>query len=288
MVLFCFSDVYTLPLTRSSYTPPEDKIDMNMKEEFIIIENAARKESFSINMGLPANTSAGFDFSLIHYDLFKKGDSRPGDILVNLWHYTGNFFDDTLGTGLSVVVRIPTGPDAYTDEKCRNLSFGNNELKITPVLSLRATGSEMLVLNLSYIFREGRGENFYGGFNVNPVKPETYKSFFGLNPFYENSFLNSERLKNDYASISAGLITTRLLPFVLFAEVYYSSGVNRKDKSLNELHIEGSGVNPLLLSAGIKFLFSDSSFLQFAETVDILKNEGFIKNTTEISLNIFF
>jgi len=288
MVLFCFLDVNSLPLTRSCYTPPENTIDMAVKEEFIFIKNMNRKDNYSFNMGIPGDTSIGLDFSLIHYNAAEIGGIRPDDILFNFWHFTGEYFDDKLDSGISLVVRIPTGPDAYTDEKSRNLSFGNSELKISPVVSLNCTDHEMLVLNLSYTFREGRGEDLYSGFKINPLKSETYKSLFGLNPFYKNTFLDGENLKNDYASISAGLLSSRLIPWIFFTEIYYSSGIYRGGDGIEHIQIEGAGVNPLLLSAGFKYYFSDSFFVQCSDIVNLLEEEGFIKNKVEIGLNIFF
>ncbi len=288
MVLFCFSDAYSFPLTRSCYTPSENTIDTALKEEFVYIKNMNRKDNFSFNFGIPGDTSLGLDFSLISYSPAETGGGIPGDILFNIWHFTGDYFDDTVKSGLSLVFRIPTGPDAYSDEKCRNLSFGNNEFKIAPVLSFILTRHEILNLNMSYTFREGRGDDLYNGFKVNPLKAETYKAFFGLNPFYDDAFLSGDNLKNDYASIAAGLVSARLLPWVFFTEIYYSSKIYSGSEGHDDLNIEGADVKPLLLSMGVKYVFSDSFFIQISETVNLFNNKGYIKNTLEFSMNIFF
>lgn len=267
MVLFCFSDIYSLPLTRSCYTQPEDTIDLSLMEQFIYIEDMNRKDIYSLNIGIGSYTSIGADFSLIHTEPFEAEETVPGDILLNLWHFIGEYSDGSVKSGLGIVMRIPTGPDAYTDEKYRNLSFGNSELKITPVLSLNLSEKEILILNLSYTFREGGDEDVYSGIKNNLMDGET------------------DNLKNDYTSISAGVITSRLLPWILFSELYYSSGFNDSDDGIN---IEGDGVKPLLFSAGVKYSVTESFFIQASDIMDLLQNEGYIKNTVEISLNIFF
>jgi len=268
MVLFCFSDIYSLPLTRSCYTQPDDKIDMSLTEQFIYIENMNRKDNFSLNLGIGSYTSMGADFSLIHYNSFETGESTPGDILLNLWHYIGEYSDGAVKSGVSLMLRIPTGPDAYTEEKYRNLSFGNGELKIAPVLSFNISGKEILILNMCYTFRAGPDDDIYSGIKHNLMDGET------------------ENLKNDYASVSAGAVTSELFPWILFSELYYSSGFNNNDTE--DINIEGAGVTPLLLSVGVKYFFSDSIFLQISDIADLLQNEGYIKNTVEFSLNIFF
>ncbi len=288
MVLFCFSDIKSLPLTKTCYTPSENKIDMLLKEEFIYIDSMNRKDNYSFNLGMPSNSSIGFDFSLINYDSLKVGENKPGDILFNLWHFTGSYFDGAFETGLSVVVRIPTGQNAYNDEKCRNLSFGNSELKFTPVFSFNVSSREILLLNPGYTFREASGENLYSGFRVNPLNRETYKSCLGLNPFYQGSFLEGKRLKNDYASISAGAITSRLYPSVFFIELYYSSRLYRGKEDLMNISIEGDRVSPFLLSVGGKYFFSSSFFFQISDIFTLIGEDGYIKNTAEFGLNIFF
>jgi len=205
-----------------------------------------------------------------------------------LWHFTGEYFNGYIDSGLNIVMRIPTGPDAYTDEQCRNLSLGNNELKITPVISINLTGNEVFLLNISYTFREAGDENIYSGFKINPVKSETFKSCFGLNPFYKDSFLYHENLKNDYISISGGFLSSRLSPWIFFTELYFSSGIYKGDYPREGGNIEGNKVNLLLSSIGIKYFFSDSFFIQVSEVVNLLQQDGYIKNTTEFTLNIFF
>lgn len=267
MVLFCFSDIYSLPLTRSCYTTPEDTIDLSIIEQFIYIEDMNRKDIYSLNAGIGSYTSIGADFSLIHTEFFEAGETVPGDILLNLWHFIGEYSDGSVKSGLSIVMRIPTGPDAYSDEKYRNLSFGNSELKITPVLSLNLSEKEIMILNMSYTFRAGGGADVYSGIKNNLIDGET------------------DNLENDYASISAGVISSRLLPWTFFSELYYSSGFKDRDADIN---IEGDGIKPLLLSAGVKYFISESFFIQASDIMDLLQNEGYIKNTVEISLNIFF
>jgi hypothetical protein len=289
MVLFCFSDIYALPLTRTCYTPPENKIDMALNEEFIYIdENVIRKDIYSLNLGIVRNTSLGLDFSLINYNSLSFGENRPGDIFFNAWHYCGDYFDGFVDTGLSLVVRIPTGPDAYADEKYRNVSFGNNELKIGPVFSFNLSNTEIFILNINYIFREGRGEKLYGGISINPMKSETYKSCLGLNPLYEGSFMEGEKLKNDYTSVSFGLITSKLVPWILFTEIYYSVRPYRGNDTLEGIDIEGDRVNPLLFSIGLKYFFSGSIFIQASNAINMIRNDKYIKNTAQFSLNIFF
>jgi len=288
LVLFCFSDLFSLPLTRTCYTLPEEKIDLALNPELVYIDNMNRLDNFVFNLGLTGNTSCGFDFTMIHYDYADSGRGVPGDILFNLWHFIGHYFNGTVSTGVSVVVRIPTGPDAYLEERVRNLSYGHNEIKLSPVLSFSLSEHENLSLNLSYIFREGRNEDIYNGFNINLFESEAYKSLLGLNPFYEDAFLESGKLKNDYASVSAAIMTSRLKPWIFFSGIYYSSGFYNKDNNTESINIEGDGVSPLLLSVGGKYLVSGSFFIQISNTAALVQYRGYFKNRVELSLNIFF
>jgi hypothetical protein len=288
MVLFCFTELNSLPLTRSSYTLPEDKIDMSLKSEFIYTGKNSRKDIYDLNIGVTGDSSVGFNFSLIHCDFRDTGLGVSDDILFNFWHFTGDYLGRFLSSGISVVVRVPTGQDAYLDDRYRNLSFGNHEIKFSPVITIRPGLAEYIILNLSYSFREGMDEDFYGGLRINPAKKRTYASFFGLNPFYKGSFLEKKRLENDFVSISGAVLTSRFYPFALFSEIYFSSGVCKTDERRGSLNIEGSGVRPLLLSAGGKYFFNESIYIQIWGAADLLKNQGYIKSRTELSLNAVF
>ena len=90
MALLCFADIYSLPLTKTCYTLPRDKIDIIFREEFIYIDSLNRKDIFSFDIGIFRNTSAGFEFSLINYSASDTWENRPGDVLFNLWHYFGD------------------------------------------------------------------------------------------------------------------------------------------------------------------------------------------------------
>ncbi|MCL2155972.1 MAG: hypothetical protein FWH53_09935 [Leptospirales bacterium] len=288
IVLFFLSNLYSLPLTRTCYTAPDDKIDLTFKEEFIHIDSMNRKDNFSLNMGISNKTSIGFDFSFIHSKFHEINSGEFDDIFFNFWHFLGDFYNDSISAGFGMVIRIPTGRDAYIDEKYRNLSFGNDEFKIIAAISNKITNKDRMIFNVSYTFRAAKGEDFYSGFNLNPIKLDTYKSFFGLNPFIEGSFLEGERLKNDYAAIAAGFITSRLYPWIFFSEIYYSSRIYQGKDGIEGINIEGDNVNPLLLSLGMKYFFSDSFYLEFAGILDLLMNDGYIKRRSEFSINIFF
>ena len=286
--LFFLPNLYGLPLTRSCYTAPDDKIDLTFKEEFIYTNSMNRMDIFSLNIGVSNRTTIGFDFSLIHSDFYKIGGGDAGDIFFNFWHFLGDFYNDSISSGFGITVRLPTGQNAYIDERYRNLAFGNDELKIIAVISGKITAKERMIFNVSYTFRGAREEDFYGGFNLNPAKADTYKSVFGLNPFFKGSFLEGERLKNDYAAIAAGFITSRVYPWTFFTEIYYSSRVYHGKEGFERINIEGGDVTPLLLSLGIKYFFSDSLYLEAAGIVDLLMNSGYIKSRAEFGINIFF
>lgn len=287
LVLFCFLEANSLPLTRTCYTLPEEKVDIALGQELIYSDNLNRLDYFTFSFGLPEDSSFGFNFSLIHnYNEIRE--FVPGDILFSLWHFFGDYFSGNVSYGINLVIRIPSGPDVYTNSEVQNISYGHNELTVTPVVTFTLSGYENIVLNMSYTFREGRDEDMYSGFNINPLKEETYKSILGLNPFSENAFLNIERIKNDYVSISAGLITSRFLPWIFIIEMYYSTGFKNRDDIAGGIDIEGSKANPLLLSGGVKYFFSDSLFVQAAEIVTLVDSNRYIKNRVALSLNIFF
>lgn len=288
MVLILFSGrAFSLPLSRTCYTVPVDTIDFYFGEEFIADSKVHRVDLITLNLGLTDATTLGVRWGVLNYDL-AGNESDSGDLLLELWHYTGRYFDEKLDTGISSSLRIPTGPDPGMDEKWKNLSVGRSELKIGPVLSLRLTEGEVLNLNLNYIFREGRGEDFYGGFRYNLKKSETYKSVFGLNPFFKDSFLSGNRLSDDYITTAFSVIESRLYPFVLYAEVYHAFTDFRSDRDIPEGSVEGEGGSLTILSAGFKYFVRDSFFCNFYGTANPFYTENEHLWSAGAGINVFF
>jgi hypothetical protein len=288
MVLILFSnEAFSLPLTGTCYTVPEDKMDLYFGNKLVSERNVHRVDVLTFNLGLTDVTTLGAEWNNLNYDL--SGDeSETGDTLLYLWHYTGRYLYDRLDTGINLTLRIPTGPEPGTDEKWRNLSVGRNELKITQVLSFRLSDMDILNLNVSYILREGRDEDFYGSFKGDLKKAETYKSIFGLNPFYEDSFLSGDRLSDDYMSAAVSLGESRLYPVVIFGEIYHAFTDFQKDGDVAVRGAEGEGGNCTIFSAGCKYFISDSLFCVIYGTVSPFHSGEENKWSSAAGFNIFF
>lgn len=288
MVLILFSGhAFSLPLSRTCYTVPDGMIDVYPGEEFVRDRGTHRRDIVCFNLGLTDATSLGLSWSFLNYDL-SGDDSEPGDAILELWHYTGRYLNEKLDTGISFTLRIPTGPDPSENEKWKNLSVGRSEVKISPVLSFRLTEKELLNMNLSYIFRAGHGENFYGALGGDLKKGDTYRSLFGLNPFCEDSFLSGDRLSDDYITTAFSIVESRLYPFVLYGELYHAFSDFRDDHDVPAGAVEGEGRSLTILSAGLKYFVRDSLFCNFYGTVNPFYTENELRWSAGAGINIFF
>ncbi len=285
MVLILFSPgVYPLPMSRTCYTVPADVLDLYMGEELIADDKTSRIDVINIDLGLNYYTTLGCRWSYLNSDLAEES-GESGDILVELWRYTGRCLNEKLDTGISFAVRIPSGPDPSEDEEWRNLSVGRNEIKIGPVFSFNLTEKEVLSFNLSYVLSEGEGDDFYGALRGDLQEPDTYKSFFGLNPFYGDSFFSGDRISDDYFTSALSIIEKRLYPAVFYGEMVYTSGNFREER---EASSADSGGPLTLLSTGIKYFVRDSAFLHLNVNVNPFYSRGERKWGAGAGLNIFF
>ncbi|HPJ43423.1 MAG TPA: hypothetical protein PLY21_13940 [Spirochaetota bacterium] len=288
MVLILFSgEVISLPLSRTCYTAPADNIDFYFGEKLISDKNLHRVDVLALNLGLTDATTIGVEWNYLNYDL--SGDeSKTGDTLLEFWHYTGRYLYDRVDSGISIKIRMPTGPDPVKDEKWRNLSVGRNEVKITPVLSLKLSGKELLNLNVSYTLREGRDDDFYGSLKGDLKKADTYKSIFGLNPFSEDSFFSGHRLSDDYMSTAVSFVETRLHPVVLFGEIYHAFTDFQRDSEVPLKTAEGEGGSVTFISAGCKYMVGNSFFpIIYFKVNPFYSGEG-ERWSSGIGINIFF
>lgn len=288
MVLILFSGgAFSLPLSRTCYTVAGDKIDLYFGEKLISGKSTHRVDVLNINLGLTDATTLGVEWNYLNYDI--SGDeSETGDTLLELWHFTGRYLHERIDSGISFTVRFPTGPEPGIDDKWRNLSVGRNEIKITPVLSLRFSDKDILNLNVSYILREGREEDFYGALKYDLKKCETYRTVFGLNPFAKDSFFSSDRLSDDYMSAAVSFVQSGMSPVIYFCEIYHAFTDFQKDSSVSLKTAEGEGGSLTVISAGGKYLVGDSFFFMIYGALSPFSSGEEQRWSSGAGINIFF
>ncbi len=293
LVLLCFSAEIqaSLPLTETVYTIPDTRMTLSVREEFTELGNYFRKETFSLGLGITPDISIWYSFDYLHNNIINTSANTFGDSYFKIWLYMGDYFK-TCHAGLLILFRLPTGPNAYTDEKWRNLSLGKNELKIGPVLKIDLKQSIFIHTNIFYVFRQGQDEGFYNGFYLNVTKKETYSKLFGLNFKSKDAFLSGERLKNDYVVFSTAVNTDIIypvIPVIPYIEFYTSHRIYKKRAHKNEnIPIEGAGINPLLLSIGGRYFFKDTIFLGFYYIINPKREKKFIKNIIGLDFSLQF
>ncbi|MBN2039092.1 MAG: hypothetical protein JW864_03565 [Spirochaetes bacterium] len=293
LILFIFSahkmspKLSAMPLTETVYTIPESSIDFSFSEEIIRINRNYRKETCSIGIGVLNDLSIWYSFEYLHNGI-NSPENKLGDSFFKIWCYIDDFYD-ILHTGFLIQFRIPSGVNAYTEAGWRNVSFGNNEIKIGPVFKIDIKDFIFLHLNLFYVFRQGPNEDFYGGFYFNLAEKETYKNIFGLNPRAENTFLSGSRLKNDYVINSMALNTNRFYPVIPFLEIYFSCRIHEKQNSLyDHLPVEGSGINPVFVSIGGKYFISEPAYFGFYYICNPKRVKNFIKDIFGFDFSLQF
>jgi len=278
----------SLPLTETIMTLPEGKVDFRVGGEFFTHGNGFRRECVSVSLGVLPSLTVSIYLHYLHQGYFANRDHELGDSFLRLSFFIGDYLDASLHIAFLTLFRFPTGSNAYTREKWRNLSLGNNELKMGPVFQIDI-GRLYVHANVFYVFRERNQEGFYNTFYVNIFEKETWQKVFGLNFMAKDTFLEGDRLKNDYAIASLALVTDLLYPLVPSAELYTSQRVYRdKNDPDRAILIEGCGVNPMLLSFGMRYFFSYSSFLGVYCTYNPLRKPGFLREIYGLTASIQF
>jgi hypothetical protein len=277
----------SMALTETIGTIPEGKMEVSLRGEYFSHDGGYIRESMGAGFGILPVLSASFQVQYLHDGDLSSGGGEVGDSFIRIWLYLGDFFRNTLHAGALFHFRLPTGPNAYTDPRWRNLSFGNNELKMGPVLQFDA-GRVFIHCNLFYVFRERNREGFYNTIYLNPLERQTYAKVFGLNFLSDKTFLEPERLKNDYAVFGLAVNTDAVHPFIPYAELYTSRRVYRKEYDTDSISIEGAGINPLLLSAGCRYFFSDSTFAGVYLVVNPVREQNYFREVAGVDAGMQF
>jgi hypothetical protein len=261
-LIFCLftAPLPALILTDSIYTIPEDGLEISFNEEIHEAGGPFRKEDLGVGFGILSRLSFWMNFNYIHRGLAGGSDDTLGDSSLRLWYYLGDFFDESLHCGISLGFTLPTGPDAYADDRYVPLSLGHNEMFLGFSGKTDMANHVYLHFSARMIFREGPDESFYGGFRLNMMKTETYSSVLGLNPWNKNAFLYSRRLRDDYIRLSSAVNTDFLYPFIFSGEASWSVRPYRGTIPAEDVMMEGAGVDPFLLSAGARCFFQEKSY----------------------------
>lgn len=270
----------SLPLTQTIYTLPESKIELNCREEFLRSDSNYRKEQYKLGIGLKPKVSVWYSFDYLHNGAFKTHDNEMGDSFLKLWLYPGNFFNNTINAGLLIESRIPTGTDSYADQRWKYLSFGNNELKIGPVIQAEPADKIYLHLNIFHVFREASGENLYSGMYLSPLRKETYIKVLGFNYRSDKTFFNSERLENDYVVLSCALNTEYPYPLIPFLEIYCSIPYN--------IDITNESAERYLAGLGARYFFTREIYLSFYYIYNLKAEKNNIKDISGFDFSLQF
>ncbi len=252
----------SLPLTETINTLPEGSVELLLREEFIDARAGVqyRRDNAWLGLGIVPDLSIWIGFQYVHRHAPGSERSELGDSFLKIWYYLADGFDDRFHIGLVGRFRFPTGRDAYAESDWHGAAFGNNELALGPVMQVDVWRLHVH-LNLLYVLREGGDEEFYSGLSLNPAEERTFRTVFGLDYTSPDSFLARERLKNDYFIFSAAVNTNAFYPVIPYAELYHARRLTRGDLGPDAIPIEGSLVNPVLVSAGVRFFVLESLYL---------------------------
>ena len=267
MTLVLFSGIEksyaSMPLTETIYTLPVGNIELNLSEEFCQVNDFYMRESLNLGVGVFNNFSVWLKMHFLHGGMFSNEKDRNalGDIFLKLWFYIGDYCKDNVHIGIMLKFRFPTGDNAYAEPYWRSLSLGKNEIILGPVMQFDIRQLVFLHLNVFYVFREGEGEDFYGGFYLNPIDEDTYKKLFGFNPFEDGAFMSYKRLRNDYIMLSFAVNTNVIYPVIPYMEFYYSVRLYRGKISTGSIPIEGAGIDPFLISMGLRYFFNRAGYI---------------------------
>jgi hypothetical protein len=251
----------SLPLTETIYMIPENEVEVFFRDEVCDTGKYNRKDSMGLGFGATDYFSLWVQFDLLSQNAFDAKKADIGDILLKARFFFGDYIHNQIHLGFLSNVRFPSGKNAYAGSDWRNLALGKYELKVGPFCRFDILKTVFVHLNLFYTFREANGEDFWGGFYINIFKEDTWKKAFGFNPAEKGTFLNVNRLKNDFAAASMAWNTNVLYPFIPFIEIYASFRTMKGKIDTQSVPIEAAKYNVFLLSAGLRYFIMNAIYL---------------------------
>ncbi|MCX7679513.1 MAG: hypothetical protein N2316_09870 [Spirochaetes bacterium] len=285
VIFFFVSFAFGHTLTETIFTLPENDFEGIFSIDFVDAGEIFRKERILLGFGVTEEISVWYGVEYLHNQ--KSGQSTVGDSLIKIWFFCGKAAIINAWWGIATIIRIPLGPSMYVNENWRAVARGIHECAVGPVMQVSIL-SLFFHTNFFYVFRQAEGEDFYGGIRVHPLQGETYKSMFGFNPWYNGSFMERNRLKNDYASIAISAVSNQFFPLLIIAETYYSHRVYRITNENDVLSVEGAGINPFFVGIGAKYFFSAKTYMGISGYSSLEKNGSYIQHLFRIEAAAIF
>ncbi len=278
-----------LPLTETIYCPREGAVEVFFRAEVQRVDSFYQKEVAGVGLGVLYNFSLWARFEYVHKGFFTFKENEIGDLFLKGKFHIGDYAGNSIHPGFLLEFRFPTGKNAYSGTQWRNLALGVNEITLGPYCRFDVVEALFFHFNFFYTFREGQGEDFYGGFYLNIFDGETWKRVFGLNPRYDDTFLSNKRLRNDFFSVSLAINTNVLYPVIPAVEVYGSFRPSKSRIETNDVRIEAAGVNPVLLVSGdLRFFINRSLYVGLYCVYNPFQQKGFTKEVYGIEFSAQF
>lgn len=271
------ASVQGMPLAETTYLVPVSEIELFLREEVHVLKRTYRRDTAGIGFGVTSWMSAWVRFDYCTMGLYPIRRTDIGDLSLKAKFVIGDWFDQRLHLGFLVDIRFPTGRNAYASADWRTLALGKTELKLGPFWRIDIARILYLHFNCFYVFREGTGEDFWGGFFIDITKQETWENVFGFNPAKKNTFFSTRRLKNDYVAGALAISTDLFYPLTIQIECYGSVRVSRAPIDTGNVPIEGCGINPLLLSAGVRYFITPRLYVGLYTVQNPIKQEDYIR-----------
>ncbi len=277
-----------LPLTETIYMIPEYSVEIFFRDEVWQTDRYSRKDSAGLGFGATDDVSFWIQFDYLSQGPFKVDRSEIGDLSFKGKFYIGDYARNNIHLGFLIDLRFPLGKNAYASATWRNLALGRYELRLGPFARFDIIHTLFIHLNLFYVFREGISEDFWGGFYFNIAKEETWKKVFGLNPKEDGTFLNVNRIKNDYMTVSMAWNSNYFYPFVPYIELRGAFRVSRARIDTGSVPIEAAKYDSFLMSAGIRYFFREAIYLGIYTVQNPLRDsqKDFIQAVYGIELSL--
>ena len=244
------------------YLLPEESVEVKADVAVVEKKNPFLLGRYGFGLGLTDSLSLWYSVDYVSSYFGGRGVSGAGDSHPYLRWYIGGV--DGFHAAAAAGMTVPSGGDLYRNVDWAGLSLGNWELFAGTLFRYDITG---VTVNWScrYVFRQGFDESFFS-----------------------SRFFAPSRLRNDYCSASASVMSAHLYPLMMYAAVSASARVWKRTSPQDELPAEGCGFIPVPVSLGVRWFFSSGVYLGVYWTEELARRNGYPSRSIGSSFSILF
>ena len=254
--------IVSAPLTPSIYTVNEGMVEGSVSTDYVSAHSSFMKEKIVLNLGVMPKTNLRFTAGWLQIiDNNSLSSSTIGDSSIGIWHSFGSLFNNFI-LGYYIDIGLATGQNAFNDETKYPTESGFSTVS-WGLVGAYTVHNVTFIMAGKYELMPEDSSSVFDGLTFNVADSNTWKRFFGLNPFSKDAMLYYKKFKNDIIAFSLTALYNGY-PVILYMSLSSGNRLNNRpvygDHNLPILYKGYNDTIFMVVASGARYFFNEKTY----------------------------